>query len=673
MDIRVRGLVERHNEIKRYYQPHLDNLLENWRFYWGVHPELGLGQWPTQAIVRMQQQGRQLTQYNICMPTIDSIAGMILQMPFMPDFLPLDGEVTSLTIAATKSMFADKELMNWSRAYREILIHGLVAEGVMKMTIRDDYDQLGNIAFETCLPGSVLFAPSWKTSNRKDCQRCYKESWLSAKAILAMNPELEPLIKIEVERNVGETSGNYTGINTYNTSADTCGNLHRVIEEYYMEEKEVETEIIVTENGEELMPDIPDEDKPSYMDTYYPGWTQEQIIADIEKRKVCKMRSGCPTLLGETLVVDGEPTEVQTGGVPFHRWAASCENGEVRGAMDSLKDAQVNVNYTNAMIIHKLQHEGGGGSQFIDYSKFASDTEAKKYATYRNRPDMVFKVKPGTLSRDGLPAIPTQSTGVPTELYKHIEFLINQVLPNISKRPPSSLGRPEPGNQTSGVLYSQMKMQADNMIYTMVAGLRDFWNDVYEAWLMQAATTYANENVPRSFQHQGESVVLNERVQLPDGSIGIRNDMSQLKRMRHKIVISDRPDSPTEHIANMAILLDHLRNVPPENLASRALINREMARNIDQISEDTKEKLEEVGDVELDVALTQLKLNKVKMMAEMTQIEAQMSSMMAMQGGQPGTPGGALMPPSAGALPPPDANPAGVPGMNITQPEGAIA
>ena len=143
-------------------------------------------------------------------------------------------------------------------------------------------------------------------------------------------------------------------------------------------------------------------------------------------------------------------------------------------------------------------------------------------------------------------------------------------------------------------------------------------------------------------------LTLNEEIKGEDGTLkGIRNDVSQLKQIRHKVIISDTQESPTEKMHNVAILSELVERTPETSVATRTVLMSDIVENIDQIPVETKAKLKAVGELELELAMENLQLNIENAKLQRTTIEQQLTQMQA-AGGAPAVPG------AAGALPPPE-------------------
>lgn len=626
--------------VKQYYERAWNNCVENWRFYFAKNPELGHGQWPLKVVDSMLQQERQLLQYNFIKPTVDVMAGSIMEMPFDPEFIPTAMEVNSLVKAVKQAMYSDKELMDWKGAYYDLVLAGLIYEGCIKFSINRKYSDLGNISFDYQLPGSVFPDPAWKTWRSSDCEVVWKESWYTAEKAMEIYPEKSDVIKFMAERlkRDGVEYGENTGIVPYKTDSNEWGSSFRFIEEYRVLKKRIETEYVITPNEDIPIPNIPDDMKPAWLNKKIPEWQPDLIYSKPSVERVSVVKTICPTLVMDKLLENGL-TEAQIGATPFKFWSATRANGESHSIVDSIKDPQMNLNFWESMLTHKLKVEGGGGAQFVDPSYFATREEYLDYCANRNKPTKNFETKPGAMDRGGLPARPVITSTFPTELYKNIEHIIHTIWPQISKVTPSFLGRTEQQQDMSGRLYGMLRLQSERQIFTILFGLRMFWNDVYEGYLMQAPQTYGNEGIERAFtiDKGREKITLNERIILPDGREAIKNDISKLNEMRVKVIISEKQDSPTEKADKVRTIGEIVKNLPPNRFATINFLTNRAIANVEQVPDEDKDELEMIGNKELERDMAVLD-------AEIANAKVQQAQAQAMLGG--GQPPGAMPAPT---------------------------
>ena len=604
---RTRRVYANWQKARIYYARQWDVVAENWRFYWGKHPELGLGQWPGNVVSAMIQQGRQLLTYNFIMPTVDNLAGSLMQMGFTPDFLPIQGKVDSLTKSLNGSARVERELMNWDSSRKNLILAGLIGEGVVKMGINKKWSKIGNIGLEYQQPGSVMFDPLWKTIMSSECRRVWRENWMTPHQMEELYENAGILIKAAAEgqKRNGVQYGEWTGIIPFNKpDSDNWGNYYRVIEEYNVIKRKVHQDFLDHADLEEpvgIPIDMPDDDKGIWLDANFPDWRERGRVTRREvEEDICQVESVCPSLMAEPLQ-EPTDTDAQTGSTGFYLWTANRVNGENHSIVDGLKDPQMSINYLNALISYKTKIEGGGGSLLADPSEFANPQEYEDFVKNRNNPAKVFKVKPGALSKKVLQAIYT--SGTPPTVRQDVMDIINVIWPHVSTVTPATMGRPESADM-SGKLYDSMKVQADTTSYCLHYGLRLFHNDLYEGYLRLFTDLHSRGGddgpVERTFQMPGkdEEFKLNERVYFPDGTEGLRNDVRKLKQNRHMVVISESQDTPTQKQANIVMYGQISQNLGPDRVALKNFFSNQMIANVDHISDEDKAILEQIKKAE---------------------------------------------------------------------------
>lgn len=627
------------SNARQYYARRLQRCIENWRFYWAHDAELGLGQWPQEVVEWMISQKRQLTQYNFCKVIIDTIAGGIMQIPFDPEFYPVDEEVTELTHAIKKAMYSDKELLNWDISYFNLVRDGLVHEGVIKMFISREWNDLGNIGFMNMLPGSVMFDPNWKAWEGSKCKVAWVDSWHTAEDLIQKYPEKEALIKwrlLEKKRSADQYHQPEGPTPYVNQESDLLGSVHRLTQEYRMITKTVEEEYAPTaDEGDVLIPpELSALDKPHWLNAFHPTWEPTAVYKKPKKKKLCVIRAIAPTVSQYELLENGL-SEIQIGRLPLFRWAASQANGETDTPMDSIKDPQKNINYWMSTITHKLQVEGDGGSQFADPGGFANRQMFEDYVANRNDPTKVFETRPNMLVEGRPPAVPTMKSAFPAEAFQMINHMINVILPNIAKVTPATRGMKESSGE-SGKLFELLKIQSDQQLYTIHYGLRLFWNEVYEAYFLQAVNTYSNEDEPRKFTfNKGkQSIALNEEVNFADGSVGMRNRVANLKRIRHKVIVSENQQSPTEKMDSLERMSRFIKSVGVNSpLITKFLIN-EAATLMTMFDDEKKEQIRILGDIDLQTMVQEAITKQKQMKAQELQADQLIQQYQNAAGGQ---------------------------------------
>jgi len=631
MTERVQMVVQNWTRVKQYHQLNIDNSIENWRYYFAKNAAQGLGQYPKNVADMLLASSRQLHQYNIIMPTVDSLAGALLQMKFDPEFIPVNDLATSLTEAVEKAYHSDKEIMDWPGTWLDVVTGGMIHEGVCKMVISDKFDPLGNIGFETSLPGMTFSDPTWKSWKSSDCKKVWHEAWLDAAQLVVQYPEMKAELDFYLKQLKlnGMEYGPFSGVIPYQTGTGVWGSAFRIIEEYEVVSETRKVDYVLTPDGSVIIPaDVPDMEKIAWLNQNVPDWQPDLVHEKPIKEEICYMRAAAPEISGLDLLQD-KPTEVQIQATPWKFYSASRFNGEPHSVVDSIKDAQQNINSWESLITYKIQVEGGGGSQFADASKFQSDSVYNDYVANRNNPKKVFRLKPGV--DPGTVTAPTVKSQFPQEAYSHLNHILQVMLPMISKVTPSSVGRSEANQQQmSGRLYEMMKIQSDAQAYTLHYGLRMFMNDIAESYLLQVPKTYSNEAQPRSFPLNGgkERITLNEPVDLPDGSQGIKNDASQLEVLRHKVIISEKPDSPATQMDNIDTFTKLITafSSNPDKFVTINKLQGKIIENLPQLSQEDKEELEAINAKEIELEIVTLEARLINAQIALKTAQAQLQA-----------------------------------------------
>jgi hypothetical protein len=339
---------QNYERVCEYHYRESQRCLRNWRMYWAHDPELGLGQWPADAVSDMLSQRRQLTQFNLTMSTVDTIAGGIAQMQWDPKYYPVNNVANSLTKLVQKMMYSEKELMDWQAELFQLFRAGLIHEGVVKIGVSDRWDPLGNIAFQYCLPGSVRRDPAWRSWSGYDMQQCWHESWLSWDTMYDTYKKWRPIIgpRMESIRAQGTEYGFNNGITGLASIYDfEWGSYARVVERFYIENesKTIEFAVDVDENGlpsEVVIPENLDEnaDKIAWLNSNVPGWQPDKVFERDLKLRVCKVKTICPALSLTEPIAHG-PTELQIERIPFFFYSASRAHGETHSVVHADQQA----------------------------------------------------------------------------------------------------------------------------------------------------------------------------------------------------------------------------------------------------------------------------------------------------------------------------------------------
>ena len=605
-----------------------DRCITNWRYYTALEAEYGMGQFSAKLVAYMKAQDRKLNTYNISKAYVDLIAGGIMQAPFDPAFYPVGEEVTSLTETAKNASYCDKELCDWDTAYYELVRAGLIFQAVAKIVIINKYHPLGNVGLEVLLPNMWWADPMWLSMFTKNCRICWEE-------VVMMPEDIEATYADRNQAISGLVAAYKTRIREYGTQSGPTpyqegdelrwGSALHLINQYKMVHQKVNKEIYHTDQQDIDIPtQLPDaRAKMDWLNQQFgqDGWDPYAIKTVEEYKRQCVKTVICPSL-SWGFPIDESPTEVQVDQIPFLVWSADRVNGEPHSLIDIIKSPQDDLNATAARINYKQEVEAGNGAQFVDETGFASPEECEDFIRNRNDPTKNFKVRPGLLADEGrVPAKPVQSSNFNAETYKWMDQILQVLLPHMTKSNAATRGQAEFSGEPA-YAFRMKKLQADQALYTIHYSLRQFWNQWFECYLLQAGQQYSIEGVERKFSSEGgqHTAIFNEKVTLPDGSTAIKNDASKLIAMRHKVIISDIQQTPTKKLEDLQLLNDYLQTLIKNGTAKPATIIyilTKMPSLIDSFSPDEKEMLEVIGGKELENALLSLEIENLGLKAKL--------------------------------------------------------
>jgi len=150
-------------------------------------------------------------------------------------------------------------------------------------------------------------------------------------------------------------------------------------------------------------------------------------------------------------------------------------------------------------------------------------------------------------------------------------------------------------------------------------------------------------DVPRRFPMDGgRSVeIINEAVELEDGSRGIKNDVLAMKKMRHKVIISEVQQTPTKKIEDVQVIGELMQRIPPSKEATLSFLVTKSISLIDQLNPEDRETLTLIGDLETETIVKSILAKSAQADAAMLAAEAQklQAQAMLMQAQAPQVPG----------------------------------
>lgn len=563
-------------------------LFENLSYYFG-------DQIPDLARQKASSEQRELMVYNICQRKIQGLVGSLLRNNFDISYMPIDGANTSLIQSLEDMLKADLNSGNWDYHLMMFLKIGMIEEAVMELTTNTRESPLGNLAFETTQPGSVVIDPNWRTNDSRDMQEACKFIYLSPTLILDMFPDMEDAIKGAVIERVRRGRDYEEKDEGFTKNYQTILGSDYMVLQYSCMEMVKASRTVDIKTGTEF---------PETNDTAYKiQWMQiNNIDADYVReisysKRVCKVITTIPGLLEKP--VQDKPHEIQIERLPFFPWSPERVNGETRAIIDIIKGMQDTLNKRENMVSNIIENSANGAAA-IDPDIVDSDPELKKLiqANWSN-PRFKFWTAPGKLAggKKFMEELPRSAP--PNEVFAQINHIwegIDRVLPVNA----ASDGRSE-SSQESGILYSMKQNAIEVAQTTLVRGISSILSEMGDAYFRAAKTFYSD--VERKFVKPDGSVFsINQVIPLPSGDLGIRNDISSLQNL--KTLVKMGKDSPNSRFSRRLIALDLLKLIPPTMPVLQTEVIGEIMSTLD-VSDEFKERMDTALDSERVLAQSQ--------------------------------------------------------------------
>lgn len=654
---RVTKLHNQHNRAKSHDLKNWTRWQKNIRTYWGIDNDLGMGQWPASVVADLIQQGRLVTTFNLCKPSVNNFAGEILQSPFGFKYSPVDNAENSTTAKLNAQIYIDKDVADWRQVDLPLVTNGLIMRSDIEMYVVEEYRPKKYIGFRPMLPGVLTWDPDWKTQLSGEAKWVDKESYLSAEEILDLygsnaktrgnivksaffNAFGEQYMNMLAEWEFlhGAEYGLNTGAVPFADRADIWGSRYKVIEHFEMRRIPRKIEYVVTEDGDEItIPENLDDvsKKIQWLNDNVPGWIPDQIFEDVVYDKIQYVTTYCPGLSLNFILAEG-PTEIQCGRLQFFCWSAYRMHGEYGGILDGVLDAQNIINWWESFLIHKLQVDGGTGSQFADPDAFATLEDFYDYVNNRNDPKKVFPLKRNVLQKyaNG-PVVPTTKASFPTEAYEHLKHLIGELWPKLSGVTPASRGEAESASEP-GILYRMKKLQSQVERYVIHESLRNFWSEVGEAYMFQHVHMRSGKRIEFYDKKTKSQLVWNDRQIVSDDygrQVEVMIDpVHLLREQRHKVSVIEAEDSPTRKDEIIQGAIEVAKIIPAEQPITRMDLTHEITKNVNFFDDDQRLQFEENHKKERAQAEQQiatntaaLKLQELQAQVQIMQLEDQIA------------------------------------------------
>jgi len=650
-----------------YYQRFLDaddadagdrqRALSNLRLYM---PTTAWDMFPGEVRQQFTEQSRRPSKYNLIPNYVEGHAGMLTSSNSVdPEFVDSesdDVDVTQTLKSLKRVYLADKNIFHYDQSHNASVLNGCIYRGVEEIMInRSQMDPLGRPKFKSLSPTSVIFDPTAVQTD--DIGSESKEAW---KRFYLYPGEIKNLFPDSAEAVRGYLAGqsNFSEARSFVNVPEELywQNKYMVVEWYHSITEKVE----IAYDSESMIP-LPN--SPSYKFgseedfNFKKQWSESQgrqlnpsaITVRKKKEDALYVTTFAP---GLSAVLQNKRDERQikrTDGsarLPFYVWAFSQKNGKTTGVVDTIRDAQEDINKREAARTKFITQTPQ--QKMIVHPDAYGDDQAKRDELTKNLND---PSTPFFLDEGAPPGVPliTNINGVqvPQAFFQDEQFKIN-LMDRMSAFNPSMQGL-EGKSGESGILFARKVVEGNTINKVRAGRLQEYQMDKFEGWFQLAKKLYGGDtsdeklvNMNRTFvESDGKKVVLN-KIEGHDAFNQpiIVNDLSKLRRVH--VIINEVKQSAYEKQISREVNVS-LSNVLGPNTPYKAVLDAELVKSVDNMTPENKELIDNIAKLSIEATTKNLEL-------QIAQADMQIQQMQGggQQQGMPGQPqgqGGMEMPP----------------------------
>lgn len=581
----------------------------NWKYYFGVDG----GQWKDETKAKLNLLNRHANQFNVIAPKVDSMAGALVQEEFDLDWKPDDGEKNSLTESIKTVYYSDKDLCDYEKNVEEVILDGLIYEGILKVGMSDRYNPLKNICFKRCIPGYVVKDPYWISNDDKDLERAWEFFHVHPEEVADIYGVSNEFIdaKIKNLRRQGLSYEQFTRNPDELARLNMKGDFIRLIEFHYI--KKISTSRIMGKKlGSPRFLNFPITDDRDRLIKFM----EENLIDPMTLREAPytdRIHNVCTVSpeYSKLKILEKGVSKVQIKRLPYLIFSANRAMGQSKGLVDDMIDVQDTINKRESKLTELISTSQGGG-KLVNKDLIKGRVAQQRFKERVNDPSYVEFVEGDELSKEkSIHYI--NSNQYPSQIVDQIARMY-ETMDKVSKVPAAMEAMSQHSNE-SGALFD-MKLQVARMnTITIVNRIKSLRKRMAEAYFYQFSLAYNGLERPFTRRDNGDRVVLNQRVfNEEDGKLYIKNRPSEIPRCH--VVLTESRSSPNRKIRDR-VVYSELYNLSTKTNPEYSPIFFELLIRTLDLDEEQEQKVNEV-------ALLQKVRNRVKAKADISSLVAQM-------------------------------------------------
>lgn len=621
--------------------------LENLQLYLPTH---ALDVFDPQVQREFVDQNRKPNKYNFIPMYAEAHAGnLVIANSVDPKFIDSAaiGNDSSDTLNTLLDVYyTDKNAFNYDKARNSAVLNGCIYRGVEEVHItRKTDDGMPRIYFESLAPTSVIFDPTAIFSDdiAEEARESWRRFYYYPKELMSLFPDAKNMI-----RGYAQSQSNFSQARTYIDVPEEVywQNKLQVIEWHHTIAEKVEvaydTKYQIELPNEKGLQFGSKEDfmfKQDFMKEQGRSLDPGDISTSSKMVDTLYLTTFCPTL---NLTLQSKRDERQifkTNGdvrLPYHVWAFYQKNGKTSGLIDTIKDAQNDINLREAAKTKWLTQTMH--NKTIIHPLAYGDDMAKRNNMVNNLND---PSEPLLLDEDapiGVALIQTINGGPMNPAFMEDEHTKIEFMNKMTGLNPAMQGI-EGKSGESGILYGRKVSEGNMLAKHRSDALQNYEKSKQDSWFQLALLVYSGQNKDerivnrnRSFVNKdGKRIILNEVTGYdPDNTPIVINDLSKIKRGYTIISVTKQNDFRRQQEREVNIALSNAMGpTTPQNAGLKAILEADLVMGVEDLSPERKAQIEEMSEINVEIAKKTLILTELQLDQQIAQL----------QGGQPQMPG----------------------------------
>jgi len=552
---------------------------------WGAYIAIDGSSWEREKLQALRERNATALSFNLLGSKVDTLAGSIVSDMPDSDWVPAEGERSSVTEAIRPSYYQDKELTNWDAALIEVIRDGLVHIGWARLGETKKYNPRGNISLTRVVPGMFIPARNWKSGDDRDLMRGTMVGYYTAEGLAhkyeAKGDDIRRAME-DAKRNAAPMPQNAAMLRQ--RYARQVGDEYMVIESHWVELLRKKRLVAQRMNTNTWIPfplEIGDDQQLCLMFAQENQLDMSSAIVEDYEDMIHHVSTVCPGL-STTLLLENEKSRIQPKGMPFYHFSVADYNGMHKGVVGDIMALQRTVDQ-RLTYEHEAMAKANGGATFWNKSLFADDAEWQAFVQNKNKLGAAIKA-----DLDGVQKIKERIDPEfnMQNVHQNLATMIRELLPMVSRVSDSMSAVSD--TSTSGILFERQYQinRIGNLL--MDKGVKQLVNNIGEGYFYQWQLTYGDDEPRQIPSRDGKrGVTLNERVLIgldEAGNFvwGIANNPRYAPRCR--VLVTESARAGTQQIYRRHLLSDMLgilMKSPEANMAQIQAMFKEFVSTAD--------------------------------------------------------------------------------------------